>query len=41
MIDVIVYKPLPYELVFINDKPPGYALGFIIYHTKNVRVYVL
>ena len=36
MIDVIVYKPSPYGLVFIHDKP----LGFIIYHIKHERVYV-
>ena len=36
MVDVIVYKPSPYGLVFIHDKP----LGFIIYHIKHERVYV-
>ena len=36
MIDVIVYKPSPYGLVFIHDNP----LWFIIYHIKNERVYV-
>ena len=36
MIEVIVYKPSPYGLVFIHDKP----LGFIIYHTQHARVYV-
>ena len=36
MVDVIVYKPSPYGLVFIHDKP----LGFIIYHIKHGRVYV-
>ena len=34
MIDVIVYKPSPYGLVLIYDKP----LGFIIYHIKHERV---
>ena len=37
MADVIVYKSSPYGLVFIHDKP----LGFIIYHIKHERVYVL
>ena len=36
MTHVIVYKPSPYGLVFIHDKP----LGFIIYQTKHDRVYV-
>ena len=36
MINVIVYKPSPYGLVFIYDK----TLGFIIYHIKHERVYV-
>ena len=36
MIDVIVYKPSPYGLVFIDDK----SLGFIIYHIKHERAYV-
>ena len=36
MVDVIVYKPSPYGLVFIHNKP----LGFIIYHIKHERVYV-
>ena len=36
MIDVIVYKPSPYGLVFIHDK----SLGFIIYHIKHERAYV-
>ena len=36
MFDVIVYKPSPYGLVFIQDK----TLGFIIYHIKHERVYV-
>ena len=36
MVDVIVYKPSPYGLVFIHDK----TLGFIIYHTKHARVCV-
>ena len=36
MIDVIVYKPSPYGLVFIHDKP----LEFIIYHIKHERIYV-
>ena len=43
MIDVMVYKPSPYGLVFIHDKsiaPSGYALGFIIYHIKHERAYV-
>ena len=41
MVDVIVYKPSPYGLVFIYMiNPLGYALGFIIYHTKHERVYV-
>ena len=35
MVDVMVYKPSPYGLEFIHDKP-----GFIIYHTQRVRVYV-
>ena len=36
MIDVILYKPSPYGLVFVHDK----SLGFIIYHIKHERVYV-
>ena len=36
MVDVIVYKPSPYGLVFIHEKP----LGFIIYHIKHEQVYV-
>ena len=36
MIDVIVYKPSPYGLMFIHDN----TLGFIIYHIKQERVYV-
>ena len=36
MIDVIVYKPSPYGLVLIHDKP----LGFIIYRIKHERVYM-
>ena len=36
MVDVIVYKPSPYGLVFIHDTP----LGFNIYHIKHERVYV-
>ena len=36
MVDVIVYKPSPYALVFTHDKP----IGFIIYHIKHERVYV-
>ena len=40
MVDVIVYKPSPYGLVFKYDNPLGYALGFIIYHIKHGRVYV-
>ena len=41
MVDVIVYKPSPYGLVFIYMiNPLSYALGFIIYHTKHERVYV-
>ena len=42
MVDVIVYKPLPYGLVFIHDKPLG--LRPRVYHpsdhTKHERVYV-
>ena len=42
MVDVLVYKPSLYGLVFIHDKLLGlYALGFIIYHIKHERVYVL
>ena len=37
MIDVIVYKPSPYGLVLIHDKP----LGFIIYRIKQERVCLL
>ena len=40
MIDVIVYKLSPYELVFIHDKPLGVRPVFIIYHIKHERVYV-
>ena len=42
MIDVIVYKPSPYGIVFIHImiEPSGYALGFIIYHIKHERVNV-
>ena len=40
MTDVIVYKPSPYELVFIHDKLLGLRLGFIIYRIKHERVYV-
>ena len=40
MIDVIVYKPSPYRLVFIHDNSSGYALVFIIYNIKHERVYV-
>ena len=40
MVDVIVYKPSPYGLVFIHDKPLGLRLGFIIYHVKHERVFV-
>ena len=36
MIDVMVYKPSPNRLVFINDKP----LGFIIYYINDERGYV-
>ena len=36
MIDVILYKPSPYWLVFIHDK----SLGFITYHIKHERAYV-
>ena len=36
MIDVILYKPSTYGLVFIHDKP----LGFIIFHIKHERAYV-
>ena len=36
MIDVIVYKPSPYGLVFINNK----LFWFIIYHIKQKQVYV-
>ena len=36
MIDVILYKPSPYGLVFIHDK----SLGFIIYNIKHERAYV-
>ena len=36
MIDVILYKPSPYGLVFVHDK----SLGIIIYHIKHERVYV-
>ena len=31
MIDMIVYKPSPYGLVFTHDK----TLGFIIYNIKH------
>ena len=37
MIDVILYKPSPYGLVFIHDKSLGL---FIIYHVKHEQVYV-
>ena len=36
MVDVKVYKPSLYGLVFIHDKP----FGLIIYHIKHERVYV-
>ena len=42
MIDVIVFNPSPYALVFIHDKPLGLRpqLEFIMYHIKHERVYV-
>ena len=40
MVDMIVYKPSPYGLVIIHDKPLELRLGFIIYHIKHERVYV-
>ena len=40
MVDVIVYKPSPYGLVFIHDKSLGLHLGLIIYNIKHERVYV-
>ena len=35
MIDVIVYKPSPYGLVFLHDNPSGYASG-LSYITSNM-----
>ena len=43
MVDVIVYKlinPRPTGSCLYMINPLGYALGFIIYHIKNERVYV-
>ena len=40
VVDVIVYKPSPYGLGLYMINPSGYALGFIIYHIEQTRVYV-
>ena len=41
MVDVIVYKPPPYGIVLIHDKPLGLRPRvYIIYHIKYARVYV-
>ena len=39
MIDVIVYKPSPYGLVFINHKLLVLRPQFNIYYIKHERVY--